>query len=159
MTLKHGWQKLKLNDDKTALLPPFFLYLSLPPFPYLSRLLSVVTTSLSFILLGTLGSFLTQNYSRRNTSERSVKPLISSSNVLVQSADFSLKMQPKLLLPPTSSHGFITVTVFSWAHPILSSNLQKVQNFAARLILMAPRHHQSTPLLKKAALAFHFREH
>ena len=27
--------------------------------------------------------------------------------------------------------------------------LQKVQNFAARLILMAPRHHHSTPLLKK----------
>ena len=27
--------------------------------------------------------------------------------------------------------------------------LQKVQNFAARLILMAPRHHLSTPLLKK----------
>ena len=28
--------------------------------------------------------------------------------------------------------------------------LQKVQNFAARLILMAPRHHHSTPLLKKS---------
>ena len=27
--------------------------------------------------------------------------------------------------------------------------LQKVQNFAAGLILMAPRHHRSTPLLKK----------
>ena len=52
-------------------------------------------------------------------------------------------------------HSFITVTVSSWAHPILSSNLsrnqpvQKVQNFAARLILTAPRHHHSTPLLKK----------
>ena len=32
-------------------------------------------------------------------------------------------MQPKLLLPPTSSHGLITVTASSWAHPILSSNL------------------------------------
>ncbi|WP_294078915.1 hypothetical protein, partial [Thiolapillus sp.] len=28
--------------------------------------------------------------------------------------------------------------------------LQKVQNFAARLILMTPRHHHSTPLLKKS---------
>ena len=36
--------------------------------------------------------------------------------------------------------------------------LQKVQNFAARLILMAPHHH-STPLLEKAALASHFRAH
>ena len=27
--------------------------------------------------------------------------------------------------------------------------LQKIQNFAARLVLLAPRHHHSTPLLKK----------
>ena len=27
--------------------------------------------------------------------------------------------------------------------------LQKIQNFAARLVLLAPRHHQSTPLLEK----------
>ena len=73
----------------------------------------------------------------RNASGRSVRPLISSSDVLVQSSDFSLKMQPKLLLPPTSSHGLITVT------------FQKVQYFAARLILMAPHYHYSTPLLIK----------
>ena len=34
-------------------------------------------------------------------------------------------MQPKLLLPLTSSHGLITVTVSSWVHPILSSNLSR----------------------------------
>ena len=28
-------------------------------------------------------------------------------------------------------------------------HLQKIQNFAARLVLLAPRHHQSTPLLGK----------
>ena len=33
--------------------------------------------------------------------------------------------------------------------------LQKVQNFAARLILMAPRHHHSKPLLKVACMCFH----
>ena len=27
--------------------------------------------------------------------------------------------------------------------------LQKIQNFAARLVLLAPRHHHSTPLLEK----------
>ena len=27
--------------------------------------------------------------------------------------------------------------------------LQQIQNFAARLVLLAPRHHHSTPLLKK----------
>ena len=41
------------------------------------------------------------------------------------STDFSLKMQPKPLLPPTSSRGLITVTVSSWVHPILSSNLSR----------------------------------
>ena len=35
--------------------------------------------------------------------------------------------------------------------------LQKIQNFAARLVLLAPRHHHSTPLLEKTALASHFR--
>ena len=34
-------------------------------------------------------------------------------------------MQPKLLLPPIASHGLITVTISSWAHPVLSSNLSK----------------------------------
>ena len=28
--------------------------------------------------------------------------------------------------------------------------LQKIQNFAARLVLLAPRHHHSTPLLEKS---------
>ena len=28
-------------------------------------------------------------------------------------------------------------------------SLQKIQNFAARLVLLAPRHHHSTPLLEK----------
>ena len=35
--------------------------------------------------------------------------------------------------------------------------LQKIQNFAARLVLLAPRHHHATPLLEKTALASHFR--
>ena len=35
--------------------------------------------------------------------------------------------------------------------------LQKILNFAARLVLLAPHHHHSTPLLEKTALASHFR--
>ena len=54
--------QLKLKDDKTeALFSASFLHRSAPPFPSLTRLLSVVITSLSLILLGTLDSFLTQN--------------------------------------------------------------------------------------------------
>ena len=35
--------------------------------------------------------------------------------------------------------------------------LQKIHNFAARLVLLTPRHHHSTPLLEKTALPSHFR--
>ena len=35
--------------------------------------------------------------------------------------------------------------------------LQKIQNFAARLVLLAPHHHHSTPLRKKTALVSHVR--
>ena len=35
--------------------------------------------------------------------------------------------------------------------------LQKIQNFAARLVPLAPRYHHSIPLLEKTALASHFR--
>ena len=31
----------------------------------------------------------------------------------------------------------------------LNAGVQKIQNFAARLVLLAPRHHHSTPLLEK----------
>ena len=47
--------------------------------------------------------------------------LISSLNALVQSAGFSLKTQPRLLLLRVSSHGLTTATVSSWVHLILSS--------------------------------------
>ena len=59
-------------------------------------------------------------------------------------------MQPRLLLLPISSHGLTTATVSSWVHLILPSNLyRKFKKFAARLVLLAPRHHHSTPLLQK----------
>ena len=50
-------------------------------------------------------------------------------------------MQPRLLLLPISSHGLTIATVIQ--------PLQKIQNFAARLVLLAPLHHHSTPLLEK----------
>ena len=58
-------------------------------------------------------------------------------------------MQPRLLLPPISYHDSTTTTVSSWVHLIMSSNTSRIQNFAARLVLLAPRHQHSTPLLEK----------
>ena len=44
-----------------------------------------------------------------------------------------------------------TATVSSWVHLISSviQPLQKIQNFAARFVPLAPHHHHSTPLLGK----------
>ena len=65
-------------------------------------------------------------------------------------AGFSLKTQPRLLLLPIFSHGLTTATVSSWVHLKPSSSLSKqIQNFAARLVLLAPRHQHSTTLLEK----------
>ena len=87
--------------------------------------------------------------------------LISSLNALVQSAGFSLKTQPRLLLLPTSFHGLTTATSYilsrlDYCNCLLMGipnsviqPLQKIQNFAARLVLLAPCHHYSTPLTEK----------
>ena len=56
-------------------------------------------------------------------------------------------MQPRLLLLPISFHGLTTATVGTPNSVI--QPLQKTQNFSARLILLAPRHHHSTSLLEK----------
>ena len=98
----------------------------------------------------TLDSFLIQNCPWRSMSYKSVQLLILSLNALVQSTGFSLKTQPRLLLLPISSHDLSTATVSSWLSPnCVIQPLQKIQNFAARLILLAPHHNHSTPLLEK----------
>ena len=48
---------------------------------------------------------------------------------------------------PISYHGLITAIVSVWVHLILSISLP--ENFAARLVLLAPCHHHSTSLLEK----------
>ena len=48
-----------------------------------------------------------------------------------------------------SSHSLTTATVLIGTPNSVIQPLQKNQNFAARLVLLAPRHHHSTPLLEK----------
>ena len=77
-----------------------------------------------------------------------MKLLILSLNALVQSTGFSLKMR-----------ALVTSYILSWLEYCncflmgtpnsLIQPLQKIQTFAARLVLLAPRHHHSTPLLEK----------
>ena len=119
--------QLKLNDDKTeALLFPF------------SSSLKLSTVSLpDSITLGShnipfsdaarsLGVMLDSKLSmKKHVINKSAILLISRLNALVQSAGFSLKTQPRLLLLPISSHGLTTATVSSWVYLILSSNLYR----------------------------------
>ena len=159
MASKHGWQKIKSNSTTTKqkLFFPSFLHRSPLPFPSLTQLLLVVTTSLSLIPLGTFDSFLTQNCPWRNMSWRSVKLLISSSKVLVQSANFSLKMQPKPLLPPTSSRGL------KLSPHGLTQFCHLTSPESSKHCCMTHSHGtSSSPLYtspEKAALASHFRAH
>ena len=70
----------------------------------------------------------------------------------IRSARLSLKMQPRLLLLPIIfiltrldyCNCLLMVTPNSVIH-----TLQKMHNFAARLVFLAPRHHHSTPHLEK----------
>ena len=118
----HAWMtenELKLEDDKTEALLFSFFSSSKPAAISLPDSITLGCHNISF-------SDSARNLGFILDSELSIKKhVVSSSNVFVQSADFSLKMQPKLLLPPTSSRGLITVTVSSWAHLILSSNLSR----------------------------------
>ena len=71
-----------------------------------------------------LGFILDLKLSMRKACHKNVTLLISNLNALVQSAGFSLKTQPKLLLLPISSHGLTNETV-SRVQVILSSNLSR----------------------------------
>ena len=135
-----------------------FLHRSLPPFPFLTRLFSVVTASLSPILLGTLDSFTTQNCSWKNMSWRSVKPLFILDSELFmkkhvikicQTVYFKLKRISSIRRVLTEDVTKTLVTSYirsrlDYCNCLLMGTpnsviqpLQKVQNFAARLILMS----------------------
>ena len=76
-------------------------------------------------------------------------------------------MKPKLLLPPTSSHGLITVTVSSWAKPIWSSNLSRkfktlLQDSSSWHLVITTLHlswKKQQQTNKKQTRASHFRAH
>ena len=165
----------KINSNSTTTKQklfffPSFLLRSLPPYSSLTRLFSVVTTSLSPILLGTLDSFTTQNCSWKNMSWRSVKPLFILESELFmkkhvikicQTVYFKLKRISSIRRVLTEDVTKTLVTSYirsrlDYCNCLLMGTpnsviqpLQKVQNFAARLILIAPRHHHSATLLKK----------
>ena len=118
--------RLKLNDDKTeALLFPFSSSLK----PSTVSLPDSITLGSHYITFWFCQEPWNHSWLKavheKARHKKSAKLLISSLNALVQSAGFSLKTQPRLLLLPISSHGLTTATVSSWVHLILSSNLSR----------------------------------
>ena len=142
--------QLKLNDDKTeALLFPF------------SSSLTPSTVSLPDSI--TLGSHIPFSDSARNfefilDSKLSMK---KQTIKICQTAYFELKYISSIcrFLTEDATKALVTSYILSrldYCKCLLMSTpnsviqpLQKIKNFVARLVLLAPRHHHSTPLLEK----------
>ena len=85
------------------------------------------------------------------------KLLISNLCAVVQSAGFSLKTQPRLVTSDILAwFDYCNCLLMGTPNSVIEP-LQKIKQIAARLVLLAPRHHHSTPLLEKYTLASHFR--
>ena len=141
--------QLKLNDDKTeALLFPF------------SSSLKPSTVSLpDSIILGSHN--IPFSDSARNLGFILVSKLSMKKHAIkiCQTAYFELKRIRSIRRFLTKTKTLVTSYILSrldYCNCLLMGTpnsviqpLQKIQNFAARLVLLAPRHHHSTPLLEK----------
>ena len=151
--------RLKLNDDKTEALL----------FPFSSSLKHSTVSIPDSITLGShnipfsdsarnLGFILDSNLSMKKhvikicqTVYFELKRIILISRFLTEDAAKTLVTSYIL-----SRLDYCNCLLMGTPNSVIQP-LQKIQNFAARLVLMAPRHHHSTPLLEKTALASHFR--
>ena len=143
--------QLKLNDDKTEAL--FF--------PFSSSLKPSTVPLPDSITLGshnTPFSDSTRNFGFILDSKLSMKKHIIK---ICQTAYFELKRISSICRFLTEDATKTLVTSYILSRLLYCNCLlmgtpnsviqhpQKIQNFAARLVLLAPRHHHSTPLLEK----------
>ena len=143
--------QLKLNDDKTeALFFPFSTSLK-PSTDPLPDLITLGSHNIPFSdSARNLGFILDSKLSKK-------KHVIK----ICQSAYFELKRISSIrrFLTEDAAKTLVTSYMLSrlgYCHCLLMDTpnsviqpLQKIQNFAARLVLLAPCHHHSTPLLEK----------
>ena len=151
--------RLKLNDDKTeALLFPFSSSLK-PPTVSLHDSITLGSHNIPF-------SDSSRNLGFILDSKLSMKKHVIK---ICQTAYFELKRISSVRRFLTEDAGKTLVTSYilsrlDYCNCLLMGTpnyviqpLQKIQTFAARLVLLAPRNHNSTTLLEKTALASHFR--
>ena len=143
--------QLKLNDDKTeALLFPFSSSLK-PPTVSLPDSITLGSHNIPF-------SDSARNLGFILDSKLSMKKHIIK---ICQTAYFELKRISSIhrFLTEDTTKTLVTSYILSrldYCNYLLMGTpnsviqpLQKIQNFAARFVLLAPRHHHSTPLLEK----------
>ena len=118
--------QLKMNDDKTeALLFPFSSSLKPSTVP-LPDSITLGSHNIPFSdSARNLGFILDSKLSMKKHIIKICQTAYFELKRISQSAGFSLKTQPRLLLLPTSFHGLTTATVSLWVHLILSSNLSR----------------------------------
>ena len=151
--------QLKLNDDKReALLFPFLSSLK-PSTVSLPDSITLESHKIPF-------SDSARNLGFILDSKLSIKKHVIK---ICQTAYFELKRISSIcrFLTEDATKTFVTSYILlrlDYCNCLLMGTpdsviqpLQKIHNFAARLVLLAPRHHHSTPLLEKTALASHFR--
>ena len=150
--------QLKLNDDKTeALLFPFSSSLK-PSTVSLSDSITFGSHNIPFSdSVSNLGFILDSKLSMK-------KHIIK----ICQTAYFELKRISSIrrFLTEDATKTLVTSYILSrldYCNCLLMGTpnsviepLQKIQNFAARLVLLAPRHHHSIPLLEKNCTGFPF---
>ena len=150
--------QLKLNDDKTeALLFPFSSSLK-PSTVSLSDSITLGSHNIPFSdSVSNLGFILDSKLSMK-------KHIIK----ICQTAYFELKRISSIrrFLTEDATKTLVTSYILSrldYCNCLLMGTpnsviepLQKIQNFAARLVLLAPRHHHSIPLLEKNCTGFPF---
>ena len=144
--------QLKLNNARTEALPfPFSSSLK-PSTVFLSDSITLGSRNIPVSDSGrNLGFILDSKLSMKKyvikvcqTAYFEFKRISSICRFLTEDAAKTLITSYNL-----SSDGSTTAPVSSWAHLIFIQPLQKIPNFAARLVLLAPRHKHSTPLLEK----------
>ena len=150
--------QLKLNNDKTeALLFPFSSSLkpSTVPLPDLITLgshnipFSDSARNLGFILHSKL-SMKKYVITICQTAYFELNGISSIRRFLTEDA------QPRLVTSYILSQlDYCNCLLMGTPNSVIQP-LQKIQNFAARLVLLAPRHHHSTPFLEKNCTGFLF---
>ena len=121
--------QFKLNDDTTeALLFPFSPSLK-PSTVSLPDLITLGSRNIPISDSGrNLGLILDSKLSKKKHVIKICQTAYFELKHINRSTGFSLKMQPRLLLLPISSHGSATAAVSWWVHLILSSNLSLRQD-------------------------------